>query len=144
MPSTDTKLELKAKTSVAQTGSQPFVYAKGFKKKSSVQRWRMFKMSPASLQTFIDTRLALTPSVIPSSNYAIMVSDWNCFKIFLRVFCTVIIRYTEIFWPPCIISTTFRGGGGGMPWCSWFRRYFTTRKVRVFFSWWSQLNSSLK
>jgi hypothetical protein len=29
MPSTDRKLELKAKISVAQTGSQPFVYAKG-------------------------------------------------------------------------------------------------------------------
>jgi hypothetical protein len=29
MPSTDRKLELKAKTSVAQTGSQPYVYAKG-------------------------------------------------------------------------------------------------------------------
>jgi hypothetical protein len=29
MPSTDRKLELKAKTSVAQSGSQPFVYAKG-------------------------------------------------------------------------------------------------------------------
>jgi hypothetical protein len=28
MPSTDRKLELKVKTSVAQTGSQPFVYAK--------------------------------------------------------------------------------------------------------------------
>jgi hypothetical protein len=31
MPSTDRKLELKAKTSVAQTGLQPFVYAKGLK-----------------------------------------------------------------------------------------------------------------
>jgi hypothetical protein len=29
MPSTGRKLELKAKTSVAQTGSQPYVYAKG-------------------------------------------------------------------------------------------------------------------
>jgi hypothetical protein len=29
MPSTDRKLELKAKTSVAQTVSQQFVYAKG-------------------------------------------------------------------------------------------------------------------
>jgi hypothetical protein len=29
MPSTDRKLELKAKTSVAQTGSQLYVYAKG-------------------------------------------------------------------------------------------------------------------
>jgi hypothetical protein len=28
-----------------------------------------------SLQTFIDTRLTLTPSVIPNSNYVIMVSD---------------------------------------------------------------------
>jgi hypothetical protein len=29
MPSTDRKLELKAKTSVAQTDSQPYEYAKG-------------------------------------------------------------------------------------------------------------------
>jgi hypothetical protein len=39
----------------------------------------MFKVSPASLQTFIDTpnnkRLTLTPSVIPRSNYVVMVSD---------------------------------------------------------------------
>jgi hypothetical protein len=32
MPSTDRKLELKAKTSVAQTASQAAVYAKGLKK----------------------------------------------------------------------------------------------------------------
>jgi hypothetical protein len=31
MPSTDRKLELIAKTSVAQTGSQPYVYAKELK-----------------------------------------------------------------------------------------------------------------
>jgi hypothetical protein len=31
MPSTDRKLELKAKTSVAQTDSQPYVYAKGLR-----------------------------------------------------------------------------------------------------------------
>jgi hypothetical protein len=37
----------------------------------------MFKVSPASLQTFIDTRLTLTPSVILNSNYVIMVSDLN-------------------------------------------------------------------
>jgi hypothetical protein len=37
----------------------------------------MFKVSPASLRTFIDTRLTLTPSVIPNSNYVIMVIDWN-------------------------------------------------------------------
>jgi hypothetical protein len=40
----------------------------------------MFKVSPASLQTFIDTlnyvlELTLTPSVIPNSIYVIMVSD---------------------------------------------------------------------
>jgi hypothetical protein len=44
----------------------------------------MFKLSPASLQTFIDTRLTLTPSVIPNSNYVIMVSDWNCLKYLCR------------------------------------------------------------
>jgi hypothetical protein len=29
-----------------------------------------------------DTRHSLTPSVIPNSNYVIMVSDWNCLKYF--------------------------------------------------------------
>jgi hypothetical protein len=52
----------------------------------------MFKVSPASHQIFIDplaerqdqedTGLTLTPSVIPNSNYVIMVSDWNCLKYF--------------------------------------------------------------
>jgi hypothetical protein len=32
-----------------------------------------------------DTRLTLTPSVIPNSNYIIMVSGWNCLK-YLCVF----------------------------------------------------------
>jgi hypothetical protein len=34
----------------------------------------MFKVSPASLQIFID-RLILTPSVISNSNYVIMVFE---------------------------------------------------------------------
>jgi hypothetical protein len=42
----------------------------------------MFKVSPASLQTFIDTRLTLTPFVFPNSNYVIMGSDWNYLKYF--------------------------------------------------------------
>jgi hypothetical protein len=41
----------------------------------------MFKVSLASLQTF-DTRLTLTPSVIPNSNYVIMISDSSCLKYF--------------------------------------------------------------
>jgi hypothetical protein len=36
MPSTERKLELKVKTSVAQTDSQPFVYAKGLKTTNSL------------------------------------------------------------------------------------------------------------
>jgi hypothetical protein len=32
------------------------------------------------------SRLTLTPSVIPNSNYVIMVSDWNCLKYFCVVF----------------------------------------------------------
>jgi hypothetical protein len=51
-----------------------------------------------------DTRLSLTPSVILTFNYVIMVSDWNCLKYFFWFFCTVIIRCTETFWSPCIIS----------------------------------------
>jgi hypothetical protein len=42
--------------------------------------------APASLQTFIYTRLTLTPSVIPNSNYVSMVSDWNCLKYFCLFF----------------------------------------------------------
>jgi hypothetical protein len=48
------------------------------------------------------TRHTLTPTVIPNSNYVIMVSDWNLKKIFLRVFCTVIIRCIKTFWSLCI------------------------------------------
>jgi hypothetical protein len=40
----------------------------------------MFKVSPASLQKFVDTRLTLTPSGIPNFNYVIMVSDLNRLK----------------------------------------------------------------
>jgi hypothetical protein len=46
----------------------------------------MFKVSPASLQTFIDAGLALTPSVIPNSNYVIMVGDLNWLKYFAFFF----------------------------------------------------------
>jgi hypothetical protein len=61
------------------------------------------EMSPSSLQIFIDTTLTLTSSVIPNSNYVIMVNDWNCLKYF-SCFCTVIIRCTETFWSPCIYT----------------------------------------
>jgi hypothetical protein len=46
-----------------------------------------------------DTRLTITSSVIPNSNYVIMVSDSNCLKYFC-VFCTVIIRCHRDFWSP--------------------------------------------
>jgi hypothetical protein len=36
----------------------------------------------ADRQSQGDTRLTLTPSVIPNSNYVIMVGDWNCLKHF--------------------------------------------------------------
>jgi hypothetical protein len=50
----------------------------------------MFNMFCASRQTVIDTpnyvledtRFTLTPSVIPNSNYVIMLSDLNCLKYF--------------------------------------------------------------
>jgi hypothetical protein len=59
----------------------------------------MFKVSPASLQTFIKTRLKLTPPVI-----IIMVSGCNCLKLFC-VFCTVIRRCTDTFYHPVQLIT---------------------------------------
>jgi hypothetical protein len=57
--------------------------------------WLLGSRPPGSGGNMI---LTLTPSVIPNSNYVIMVSDWNCLKYFCVLFCTVIIRCTETFW----------------------------------------------
>ena len=52
-----------------------------------------------------DTRITLTPSVIPNYNYVITVGDRNCLKYWIfACFCTVIVRCTETFWSPCIIN----------------------------------------
>jgi hypothetical protein len=40
-----------------------------------------------------DTRLTLMPSVIPNSNYIIMVSDWN----FLKYFCLFLYYNYQVF-----------------------------------------------
>jgi hypothetical protein len=57
MPSTDRKLELKAKTSVAQTASQPAVYAKGLmyelKKIESYLRVNLLGPGPSSYKKII-------------------------------------------------------------------------------------------
>jgi hypothetical protein len=63
-------------------------------------------VSPASLQTFIDTRLTLTPSVLPNSNYVIVVSDWSYLK-HSACFCIVIIRWTETFVHPVYFIVTW-------------------------------------
>jgi hypothetical protein len=39
-----------------------------------------------------DTRLTLMSSVIPNSNYIIMVSDWNC----LKYFCVFFVLYHQL------------------------------------------------
>jgi hypothetical protein len=49
-----------------------------------------------------DTSLTLTPSVIPNSNYVIIVSDWNYLKYFCMFLCNVMTRCTDPFWSPCI------------------------------------------
>jgi hypothetical protein len=83
----------------------------------------MFKVSPASLQTIIDTpncvledRVQYSTVHIPNvfcdgsnANYVIMVSDGNSFKIFLRIFCTLIIRCTEAFLSPCMLQVGLLG-----------------------------------
>jgi hypothetical protein len=72
----------------------------------------MFKVSPASLQT-LDTRLTLTTSVIPNYKCVIMVSDWNCFKIFFRVFCTVNIRCRRFDHPVLIDFVVWQPSNAG-------------------------------
>jgi hypothetical protein len=74
-----------------QRVTQDFIYLTTFVKRSYIQGdqkvsvhlmiaiqkviSKVYKEFPASLQTFIDTRLALTSSVIRNSNYVIVVSD---------------------------------------------------------------------
>jgi hypothetical protein len=53
----------------------------------------MFKLSPVILQTFINTRLTLTPSIIPNSNYVIMVSD----RKYLKYFCVFLYQVHRDF-----------------------------------------------
>jgi hypothetical protein len=48
----------------------------------TVQKHAQSDCLAADRQGQRDTRLTLTPSVIPNSNYVIMVSDWNCLKYF--------------------------------------------------------------
>jgi hypothetical protein len=42
----------------------------------------MFKLSPASLQTFIDTPNCVLEDCVQYTNYVVMVSDWSCLKYF--------------------------------------------------------------
>jgi hypothetical protein len=46
----------------------------------------MFKVSTTYRQGQVGTRITLTPSVIPISNYVIIVSYWNCLKYFACFF----------------------------------------------------------
>jgi hypothetical protein len=66
--------------------------------------WAQSYCSAADRQGQGDNRLTLTPSVIPNSNYVIMVIDWNCLNIF-ACFCTVIIRSTDNFLSSCTCTT---------------------------------------
>jgi hypothetical protein len=60
------------------------------------------QVSPASLQGQGDTTLTLTPSIIPNSNYVIIVSDWNCLEYFLCfLYCNHQVH--RDFLSPCII-----------------------------------------
>jgi hypothetical protein len=65
----------------------------------------MFKVSPASVQTFINTpnwvledRVQYSTVPIPNVFCDGHLQIINC----VRVFCTVIIRCTDTFWSPCI------------------------------------------
>jgi hypothetical protein len=75
----------------------------------------MFKVSPASLQTFIDTpncvledRVQYSTVRIPNVFCNGHLQTINCVGIVLRVFCAVIMRCTETFWSPLIISPVLK------------------------------------
>jgi hypothetical protein len=65
-----------------------------------IQLQVMFKVSPADRQGQGDNRLTLTPSIIPNSNYVIMVSDWNCLKYFCLFFVLQSSGEQRIFYHP--------------------------------------------
>jgi hypothetical protein len=65
----------------------------------------MFKVSPTSLQTFIDTPNCVLKDYVQYS----MVHIPNVFcnsHLLNHQFCTVIIRCTETFWSPCMLPYT--------------------------------------
>jgi hypothetical protein len=64
MPSTDRKLELKAKTSVAQTASQAAVYAKGLRKEKALL---ICSFVSADVSLLIGAEILLTVSGVPLS-----------------------------------------------------------------------------
>jgi hypothetical protein len=68
-----------------------------------LQHWKlqvMFKVSPASLQKFIDTPNCVLEERVQYST--VHVPNVYIYFFFLRVFCTVVTRCTETFWSLCI------------------------------------------
>ena len=70
----------------------------------------MFKVSPASLQTFIDTLNSVLEDRVQYSTVHIP----NLFCLKYCIFCTVIVRCTETFWSPCIMRLCLKINLQGM------------------------------
>jgi hypothetical protein len=51
-----------------------------------------------------DSRLTLTPSVIPNSNYVNMISDWNCLKYFCKFFFLYTSGAQRLFYQPVYLN----------------------------------------
>jgi len=65
----------------------------------------MFKVSPTSLQTFIDTPNCVLEDRVHYSTVHIPNLFCDCHLQLIFVFCTVIVRCTETFWSPCTTVT---------------------------------------
>jgi hypothetical protein len=74
MPSTDRKPELKAKTSVAQTRSQPFVYAKGL---MSIRVTTCFGVLNRHLQASIWTNGVLYYNATPMGPHVLITYEYT-------------------------------------------------------------------
>jgi hypothetical protein len=73
---------------------------------NTVQKVTNIVQSVSRQSPDIYCRLTLTPSVIHNSNYAIMVSNWNCLKYFCWFFWYYNHQVHRDVWSPCTIYAT--------------------------------------
>jgi hypothetical protein len=75
-----------------------------------VQVWSSKAATPLSLHKWYIGKVNITVTLYQATKGRYHGKWLKLFKIFLRVFCTVIIRCTETFWSPCTYGDTTEWG----------------------------------